>query len=468
MTKKPTEQKDDGEPAFSPDGRYLYWSEDTTPGKIFEYNKDPNGADLRHQAARPRDRQDRRLRRRARAARSARRRRPTASRSPSSAASATSRRSSSRTSSPGIERPIWDGLERDMQETWAIHGVYPGMAWTPDSKRVVFWAGGKIRSADLAGEPGRRDPVPRPDTRRTATAVRFGVDVLTGVMQALALSPKSTVPRRRTFPVRMLRWVAVSPDGKRVAYQALGYVYVRDLPDGTPQPPDDADGPLRVLPVLVARRQVPRLHDLERRHARLDPHRRRRDGRLAASSRTSPATTSSPSSRPTARGSSTARGPAATCARRPGPPIPASTRSRRPAAKSTLIVEDGFAPRFGKASDRVFFVKTEGGGDQIAPEKRILASIKLDGSDVHEYYLSELADRVRDLARRQVARLPRGLQRLRHAVRRDRHAASTSARRARPCPSRRSRRTPARTCTSRATRARLYWSFGPAALRART
>ncbi len=39
----------------------------------------------------------------------------------------------------------------------------------------------------------------------------------------------------------------------------------------------------------------------------------------------------------------------------------------------------------------MFFVKTEGGGDQVAPAKRILASIKLDGSDPHEYYLSELA-----------------------------------------------------------------------------
>ena len=55
------------------------------------------------------------------------------------------------------------------------------------------------------------------------------------------------------------------------------------------------------------------------------------------------------------------------------------------------MVESASAPRFGKASDRVFFVKTEGGDDLVAPEKRILASIKLDGSDLHEYYLSELA-----------------------------------------------------------------------------
>src|SRR5690606_12744062 len=43
LTEKRTEQKDAGEPVFSPDGRYLYFSEDLTPGGVFEYNKDPNG-----------------------------------------------------------------------------------------------------------------------------------------------------------------------------------------------------------------------------------------------------------------------------------------------------------------------------------------------------------------------------------------------------------------------------------------
>ena len=36
-------------------------------------------------------------------------------------------------------------------------------------------------------------------------------------------------------------------------------------------------------------------------------------------------------------------------------------------------------------------MKNEGGGDQIAPAKRVLASIKLDGSEEHESYMSELA-----------------------------------------------------------------------------
>src|SRR5918999_391748 len=43
LTKKQNDQKETGEPVFSPDGRYLYFSQDITPGPIFEYNKDPNG-----------------------------------------------------------------------------------------------------------------------------------------------------------------------------------------------------------------------------------------------------------------------------------------------------------------------------------------------------------------------------------------------------------------------------------------
>ncbi|HET9354407.1 MAG TPA: amidohydrolase, partial [Sphingomicrobium sp.] len=43
MTKARTKQKDTNEPAFSPDGRYLYFSDDATPGDTFQYSKDPNG-----------------------------------------------------------------------------------------------------------------------------------------------------------------------------------------------------------------------------------------------------------------------------------------------------------------------------------------------------------------------------------------------------------------------------------------
>ena len=41
MTEKVNDQKDVGEPAFSPDGAFVYYSLDNTPGATFEYNKDP-------------------------------------------------------------------------------------------------------------------------------------------------------------------------------------------------------------------------------------------------------------------------------------------------------------------------------------------------------------------------------------------------------------------------------------------
>ena len=42
LTERRTQQKDTGEPAFSPDGRYMYFSDDATSGGTFEYSKDPN------------------------------------------------------------------------------------------------------------------------------------------------------------------------------------------------------------------------------------------------------------------------------------------------------------------------------------------------------------------------------------------------------------------------------------------
>jgi len=39
--------------------------------------------------------------------------------------------------STGVETPVWGHLERDMQESWSVQGVYPGFAWTPDSKKTI-------------------------------------------------------------------------------------------------------------------------------------------------------------------------------------------------------------------------------------------------------------------------------------------------------------------------------------------
>ncbi len=148
MTEKPNKQKDVGEPMFSPDGRYLYYSRDVTPGDRFQYTKDSNGQIY---AIKRLDRIKGETETYISGAGGSIRPTP----SPDGKWVAFARRVRAKTAlfihdtKSGKETPLYDALERDMQEAWAIHGVYPTMAWTPDSGSIVFWSGGKIRRIDI-------------------------------------------------------------------------------------------------------------------------------------------------------------------------------------------------------------------------------------------------------------------------------------------------------------------------------
>ncbi len=217
LTERTNDQKDLGEPAYSPDGRYVYFSQDVTPGKSFEYNKDPNGQiyaiqrlDLETKEIDPF------------VTGPGGSIRPTPSRDGKQLAFVRRVRGKSvlyvTDVASGAERPLYDGLDRDMQETWAIHGVYPTLAWTPDNASIVFWAGGKLQRIDVATKKVTPIPFRVRGTRTIAEAVR---------------SPQAVAPER--FNTKMLRWVQVSPKGDRVVYQALGKLYVKELPAGTPR-----------------------------------------------------------------------------------------------------------------------------------------------------------------------------------------------------------------------------------------
>jgi imidazolonepropionase-like amidohydrolase/Tol biopolymer transport system component len=217
LTERPNDQKDVNEPVFSPDGRYLYFSQDVTPGNTFQYGKDPNPGIY---AIRRLDRETGDLTTVTGGPGGAIR--PTPSPDGSTLAFVRKVRYQStlflRDLASGREWPVFDGLDRDLQEIWAIHGVYPTMAWTPDSRNVVFWAGGGIHRIDVATREVTRIPFHVRTTRSMAETHRVAIDV----------HPDS-------FDVKMLRNVEVSPQGDRVLFQALGYVWVRDLPDGTPR-----------------------------------------------------------------------------------------------------------------------------------------------------------------------------------------------------------------------------------------
>src|SRR5687768_8613011 len=211
LTKKRTDQKDSGEPVFSPDGRYVYFSDDVTAGAIFDYNKDPNGQIYAIQRV---DRETGDVERFVTGPGGSVKPTP----SPDGKSLAFIRRVRYKSTifvmdlETGRETPVYNGLDRDMQETWAVHGLYPNMAWTPDSKSIVFWAAGKIHRIDVASKQVANIPFHVTGTRKVQEAVRFSQPV----------APEN-------FDVKMLRWVEVSPRGSQVLFQALGYIYLRDL-----------------------------------------------------------------------------------------------------------------------------------------------------------------------------------------------------------------------------------------------
>ena len=363
LTERRTQQKDTGEPAFSPDGRYLYFSDDATPGATFEYSRDVNGEIYVIQRL---DRETGEIEEYLSGPGGSIRPTP----SPDGRSLAFIRRVRYQSTlfvmdiDSGREVPIYNGLDRDLQETWAVHGVYPAFSWTPDNRSIVVWAGGKIRRIDVATGVATDIPFRVNDTRRMQEAVRFPVDVAPDV-----------------FDVKMIRWAQTSPDGSRVVYEALGNLWIRDLPEGTP-------------------RRLTRQSD----HFELYPA-WSRDGRSIVY------TTWDDQALGTVRVVPASGGEGRVVTRRPGhyiePTFSPDGRTivfrkisdgsltsglygrdtgiyRIPAAggEATLITDDGRAPQFGASGDRVFFTGRQ-------DTNTALRSVDLNGGDERTHLLSE-------------------------------------------------------------------------------
>lgn len=369
LTEKQNEQKDLGEPAFSPDGRYVYYSYDSTPGDTFSYNKDPNGQIY---AINRLDRETGESVPVVTGAGGACRPTP----SPDGESLAFVRRVRYRTTlfvmdlASGAARSVWDGLERDMQETWAIHGVYPGMAWTPDGRELVLWARGKLWRVDVASGAQREIPFHVADRRTVYEAVRFPVPV----------APEQ-------FDVKLLRWVRVAPAGDRVVYQALGHLWVRPLPDGEPRRLTEDEDVFEFFPSFSRDGQSIvyatwndeafgslRIADLA-------------DG-------TTRALTSEPGHY--ADPVFTPDGSEVVFHKRGGGYVTSPLWSRDPGiyripvdgGEPRLVTREGTGPQFGADGERVFLMAV---GQEGETDKRDLFSIELDGSDRRTHLTSQWA-----------------------------------------------------------------------------
>jgi len=366
MVKRPNDQKDLGEPDFSPDGRYLYYSQDITPGPVFEYNKDPNGQIYVIQRL---DRQTGETDSYITGAGGSFRPTP----SPDGKRVAFIREVRGKTVlhlfdlESGELWPVYDGLDRDMQETWAIHGVYPGMAWMPDSRSIVVWAGGKIRRVDAKSREVSTIPFHVKDTRTVIAAAR---------------SPIEVAPEK--LDTKMLRWVQTSPRGDRVLYQTLGRIWIKELPDGTPRRLTRQDDHEELFPSFSrdGRSVVyTTWDDRELGTIRVAPA----GGGAGRAVVDKPGHYVEPAFSPDGKqivfrrtGGGGLRNPAFSN-------DPGIYRVPAGGGETVLVTRDGTSPHFGAGSDRVFVLRRDG-------DKRVLASLELDGSDERSHLQSEWAN----------------------------------------------------------------------------
>lgn len=212
----PRYQKELGEPMFAPDGESIYYTQNVTAGDRFVYAQDSNNEIFRIRevelasgeitdvaggpggAVRPAPSPDSRW-----------------------LAYVKRVRAKSRLFvmdlATGDERMLVDQLDQDMQETWAVHGVYPNMDWLPDSSAIVFWRNGEIDRVDIESGAVTNIPFRVQDTREVYAAPRHQIEV----------APD-------TFDTRMVRWAQRVPDSDHVVFESLGRLWVKEG-DGEPR-----------------------------------------------------------------------------------------------------------------------------------------------------------------------------------------------------------------------------------------
>ncbi len=228
LTDKESWTSDQNEPAVSPDGRWIYYSYSGP----FDYNRDV------HEGIYQINRFDRQTGRDEPVTRATGGGvRPTLS--PDGEKLAFVRRLGTRSAlmirdiNTGSERVLFDGLDLDQQETWAIHGLYPGFAWTPDSEHIVISFDGKIHNIEVEDGTVREIPFEANVSKRIADAVSFDFPVADD-----------------HFTSQLVRWPVLTPDNENLVFQVAGHLYHMSLPDGEPQRLTAPDNHLEYAPSI--------------------------------------------------------------------------------------------------------------------------------------------------------------------------------------------------------------------------
>lgn len=217
LTPRKNDQQDLNEPCVSPDGKYIYYSEDVYPGGYFQYNKDPNNQIF---VIKRYSREDGSIDLVTGGPGGAVR--PQVAHNGKLLAFVKRVRTKTvlyiRNLETGEEWPIFDQLTKDQQEAWTVFGIYPGFAWMPGDKEIVIWSGGNLNRINVEG-------------KNEATIIPFTCKVNQRITDAVRF-PQNI--NEDEFTVKVIRNAVTSPDGKTLVFNALGRLYKKQLPDGKP------------------------------------------------------------------------------------------------------------------------------------------------------------------------------------------------------------------------------------------
>jgi imidazolonepropionase-like amidohydrolase/Tol biopolymer transport system component len=125
----------------------------------------------------------------------------------------------------GDERWLAFPVQRDEQESRAARDAYPGMSFTPDSREVVTFYGGKIWRVPVDG----------------STPMEIPLSVHVELPMGPEVDFDYPIEDTPTFVAKQIRDIAPSPDGQHLAFTVMGDLYVMDLPDGDPERVDDGE-----------------------------------------------------------------------------------------------------------------------------------------------------------------------------------------------------------------------------------
>jgi len=118
----------------------------------------------------------------------------------------------------GGERVLLDPIEMDMAEGMKTWRVLPGYHWSRDGRSIVLSQGGRLKRLDVRSGSVADIPFTARVKRTISEMAYKPLDLTDGPVD-----------------VKFARWHTASPDGRTLAFQAVGRIWLMDLPAGTPR-----------------------------------------------------------------------------------------------------------------------------------------------------------------------------------------------------------------------------------------